>query len=195
MKKIVVFASGNGSNFISIYNELLKKAIDGRIVLLISNNSNCGAIKFAKKNSINTKVINEYRYEKKVNEEYEITLKKYKTDLILLAGFMKKIPKNIVSAYNNKIMNIHPSLLPAYGGKGFYGMNVHEAVICSGDKFSGATVHFVNEEYDKGKIIIQEKVRISLDDDAYSLSIKVLEIEHSIYPKAVQLFCENKIRD
>jgi len=195
MKNIVVFASGNGSNFIAIYNELLKNAINGRIVLLISNNSNCGAIRFAENNSISTKIINDYRYAEKINEEYELTLKKHKTDLILLAGFMKKIPKNIVAIYNNKIMNIHPALLPAYGGKGFYGINVHEAVIRSGDKFSGATVHFVNEEYDKGEIIIQEKVRINLDDDAHSLSIKVLEVEHNIYPKAVQLFCENKIRD
>lgn len=195
MKNIIVFASGNGSNFIAIYNELLKNKINGRIVLLISNNSNCGAVRFAEKNRIDTKIINDYRYAEKINKEYEITLKKYKTDLILLAGFMKKIPENIVSIYNNKIMNIHPALLPAFGGKGFYGMNVHKAVISSGDKFSGATVHFVNEEYDKGKIIIQEKVKINLDDDANSLSAKVLEIEHKIYPKAVELFCENRIKD
>ena len=112
MKNIVVFASGNGSNFVEIYNATIQNIINGKIVLLISNNPNCGAVKFAQKNKIDVKIINFFRYNKKINQKYEIVLKNYKTDLILLAGFMKKIPKKIVSIYNNKIMNIHPSLLP-----------------------------------------------------------------------------------
>ena len=193
MKNIVVFASGEGSNFIKIYNYTLNGNIRGKIVLLISNNAQCGAIKFAKEKNINYKVINIYRCNDNIDSFYEKALKYYETDLILLAGFMKKIPINIIKLYNNKIMNIHPSLLPKYGGVGFYGMNVHNAVIASKDKFSGATVHFVNEEYDKGSIIIQEKVELSSCEDSVSLSTKVLDIEHKIYPEAVKLFCMNKL--
>ena len=110
---------------------------------------------------------------------------------------MKKIPKNIVLSYKNKIMNIHPALLPKYGGKGFYGMHVHNAVIKSRDQYSGATVHYVNEFYDEGDIIIQKKVRIDLTDDPKSLAEKVLMVEHEIYPLVVKAFCDDKklIRD
>ena len=193
MKNIVVFASGNGSNFKKIYTHTLSGSINGRIVLLISNNANCGAIDFAKNNGIDFKIINVHRFGDLLEKEYEIVLKKYKTDLILLAGFMKKIPKSIINIYGDKIMNIHPALLPKYGGEGFYGMKVHEAVISSGDTYSGATVHYVNEEYDRGKIIIQKKVKIDIGDNADTLSNKVLNIEHEIYPEAVKLFCLDKI--
>ena len=193
MKKIVVFASGTGSNFIKIFHSIKNKEINGSIEMLISNNPNSGAIKFAEKNNINYKILNIYRCGNSLNKEYEIVLKKCNTDLILLAGFMKKIPKNIVKLYENKIMNIHPALLPKYGGKGFYGMKVHSAVIKSGDVYSGATVHYVNEFYDKGDVIIQKKIKIDLGDDAQSLAKKVLMIEHEIYPKAVKQFCNNQI--
>ena len=107
---------------------------------------------------------------------------------------MKKIPKNIVKIYKNKIMNIHPSLLPKYGGKGFYGMRVHQAVIDSGDTESGATVHFVDNNYDKGPIILQRKIKIENSENSVSLSRKVLKIEHTIFPNAVRLFCSGKIK-
>ena len=194
-KNIVIFASGNGSNFINIYKCLIEGLIDVDIVLLISNNTKCGAVSFAKKNGINFKIINDYRYPilKKRNKEYELVLKYYKTDLILLAGFMKKIPQNIVDIYKNRIMNIHPSLLPKYGGEGFYGMKVHNAVVNANEEYSGATVHLVNNEYDKGPIIIQEKIKIHKSDTAEKLAEKILKIEHQIYPKAVKMFCLNKI--
>tara|TARA_Y100001960_G_C14666743_1_gene823720 strand:+ start:461 stop:985 length:525 start_codon:yes stop_codon:yes gene_type:complete len=162
--------------------------------LLISNNPNSGAVQFAKDNLIDIKIINNKRFPNTVPMEYENVLKIYKTDLILLAGFMKKIPKNVVRIYKNKIMNIHPSLLPKYGGKGFYGMKVHRAVIDSGDKESGATVHFVDNDYDRGPIILQSKTEIIKTDDCDSLAKKVLAIEHTIYPKAVDFFCQNKIK-
>ena len=193
MKNIIVFASGAGSNFVAIFNEIKKNKINGVIKLLISNNPNCGAVHFAEKNSIKYKIINKNKFPKTEKIEYENILKIYKTDLILLAGYMKKIPRNIVKMYENKIMNIHPSLLPKYGGKGFYGMRVHQAVIDSGDKESGATVHFVDDNYDKGPVILQNKIKIEAYDDSLSLSKKVLKIEHTIFPKAVQLFCLDKI--
>ena len=164
------------------------------IELLISNNPNCGAVQFAKNNSIEFIIINEKKFPKTVQIEYENVLKIHETDLILLAGFMKKIPKNIVEMYKNKIMNIHPSLLPKYGGKGFYGMKVHQAVIDSRDTESGATVHFVNNNYDKGPVILQSIIKIEDSENSVSLSRKVLKIEHTIFPKAVKLFCLDKIK-
>ena len=195
MKNIAVFASGNGSNFKAIYYKINDGVINGKINLLVSNNPRAGAVDFAYKNDINVKIVNDVRYpnENKKNNEYKNILNLHKTDLILLAGFMKKIPRNIIKKFNNKIMNVHPSLLPKYGGKGFYGINVHKAVIDSNDHFSGATVHFVNEEYDKGPIIIQKKVKLEVDEDYNSLSEKVLKIEHTIYPYAVRKFCEENI--
>ena len=195
-KNIVVFASGNGSNFINIFEHLNRGFLDAKIILLISNNPKCGAVDFAKKNQINYKIINDFRYPelKNKNKEYEFVLQYYKTDLILLAGFMKKIPKNIVEIYKDRIMNIHPSLLPKFGGKGFYGMKVHNAAIKSNEKNSGATVHLVNGEYDKGKIIIQEKVKINASDTAETLASKVLKIEHQIYPKAIEIFFSDNFK-
>jgi len=189
-KNIVVFASGSGTNFINIFKFIEKNNIDAKIVLLISNNPKCGAIRFAKNNHIDIKIINDHRYPDllKKNKEYELVLKYYKTDLILLAGFIKKIPLNIVDLYENKIMNIHPSLLPQYGGQGFYGMHVHEAVIKAKEEYSGATVHFVNNEYDQGSIIIQKKIKVIKSESATDLAERVLKIEHLIYPEAIKIY-------
>ena len=188
-KNIAVFASGSGTNFMNIYNNA--KYAD--VVLLISNNSKCGAIDFAIKNKIDFKIVNNSRFPKKTDQMYEFFLKSHDVDLILLAGFMKKIPSNIIKLYKNKIMNIHPSLLPKYGGKGFYGMKVHEAIIADKEKITGATIHFVNEEYDKGLIILQKKINITTNDDAVSISKKVLKLEYELYLEAVDLFCLGKI--
>ena len=193
-KRIVVFASGSGTNFISIYRSIKEKSINGDIVLLISNNPGCGAVNFAKKNNINVEIINLYRNktEKNINNKYEILLDNYKADLILLAGFMKKIPLNIISKYKNKIMNIHPSLLPKYGGKGFYGLRVHEAVLNANEKETGVTIHFVNEFYDEGNIIKQKKISIHKDDTVETLSQRVLSLEHKLYPEVVKNYCKRE---
>ena len=195
-KNIAVFASGNGSNFVEINKNILNKNINGKINILISNNTNCGAVKYAIKNNIPFEIVNDFRFpqEKPKNKEYENILNKNKIDLILLAGFMKKIPYNLIKIYQNKIMNIHPSLLPDFGGLGFYGIKVHEEVIKSKKKLSGATIHFVNENYDKGSIIFQKSTTVLNKDDPISLSKKVLKIEHEIYPRIVKYFCENKIK-
>ena len=189
-KRIVVFASGSGTNFINIYENIN----NGRVVLLISNNPKCGAVNYAIANNIDYKIINHFRYPDNKDFEYEMILNKYTPDLILLAGFMKKIPNNIIQLYKNKIMNIHPSLLPSYGGKGYYGIKVHESVIDSGDKITGATIHFINNEYDRGPIIMQDKVCVRKSDNPMTLSKKVLEIEYKLYLKVIELFCDNKIQ-
>jgi len=191
-KKIVVFASGSGTNFINIYDNV----VNGKVILLISNNPNCGAVQYAINNNIDYQIINDFRYPAKKDRDiqYEIILNDYKPDLILLAGFMKKIPINVVRLYANTIMNMHPSLLPKYGGQGYYGIKVHEAVIKSKDKLTGPTVHFVNEQYDRGPIIKQEKVTVKANDNALTLSKRVLKKEYSLYLKVVELFCNNKIQ-
>tara|TARA_Y100000817_G_C16676874_1_gene464074 strand:- start:110 stop:745 length:636 start_codon:yes stop_codon:yes gene_type:complete len=194
-KNIVIFASGTGSNFVSIYNHIEKGSINARIALLISNRPNCGAIKFANSNNISTSIIKKdmlkdsSKYEDFLLEE----ILKVEADLIVLAGFLKIIPKEVIAKYEKKILNIHPSLLPKFGGKGYYGDKVHKAVIESGEDFTGATVHFVNAKYDEGPIVFQKKVKVNFDDDVNTISKKVLKIEHEILPFTVKAFCENKI--
>ena len=123
----------------------------------------------------------------------EKNLIKADVDLICLAGYLKMIPKNIVIYFENRILNIHPALLPDFGGKGFYGMKVHEAVIQSNAVESGATVHFVDNKYDHGPIIAQKKVMILNTDNAEILAEKVLKVEHKLYPEVIKAFCENRI--
>ena len=194
--KLAIFASGTGSNFVNIYNYILKGQFPGEISLLISNNSRCKAIAFAKKNGINYKIINKSRFSKdSISDIIFQTLDANDIDIIILAGYMKKIPENIVNAYSNRILNIHPALLPKFGGKGFYGIKVHEAVINSKEKYTGITIHFVDKEYDTGSVVYQEKINVMDDDSPSSLASRVLELEHEIYPKVIKQVCENYIKE
>ncbi len=195
MKKIAVFVSGGGSNFMAIHHQIKQGKIPGEIVLVISNNPNCGAIQFAEENSIPVLIINETRYSDPhtLNELLTDTCLKAEINLICLAGYMKMLPPAFVKQYENKILNIHPGLLPEFGGKGFFGMRVHEAVINSGKRESGATVHFVDEIYDHGPIILQKKVEVLETDTAESLAARILKLEHELFPEVVKAFCENKI--
>lgn len=155
--------------------------------MCLSNNSQCGAMQYARANGIDAvhlsskTVPNEEAFVQAMLSELE----KRQVDLILLAGYMKRVPKEVVRRYPKRILNIHPSLLPKFGGEGMYGMNVHRAVIESREKESGATVHFVDENYDEGEIIVQEKIPVSLDDTPETLASKVLEVEHRIYVEAL----------
>ena len=195
MKKIAVFVSGGGSNFMAIHHQIKQGKIPGEIVLVISNNPNCGAIQFAEENSIPVLIINETRFPNPhtLNELLTDTFLKAEINLICLAGYMKMLPPAFVKQYENKILNIHPGLLPEFGGKGFFGMRVHEAVINSGKRESGATVHFVDEIYDHGPIILQKKVEVLETDTAESLATRILKLEHELFPEVVKAFCENKI--
>ena len=195
MKKIAVFVSGGGSNFIAIYRQIIQGNILGKIVMVFSNNPNCGAIKFAEGNSIPIFIINAARYPNPYTRDEFLfkTCLEAEIDLICLAGFMKMLPQNIVKQYEYRILNIHPGLLPEFGGKGFYGTRVHEAVISTGKKESGATVHFVDEIYDHGPIILQKKVEVMETDTPESLAARVLKLEHELFPEVVKAFCENKI--
>ena len=195
MKKIAIFASGGGSNFKAIHKNIELGNICAKIKLLVSNNSNSGAVEYATENNIETFIINKARFSDMIKGE-NLLLKKLvsnQIDLICLAGYMKLLSRKIVEKYDNCILNIHPALLPKFGGKGFYGMKVHEAVLESGVEESGATVHLVNENYDEGQIIAQKKIMINSNYTPEILSEKVLQIEHELYSKVIKEFCENKL--
>ena len=195
MKNIAVFVSGGGSNFRAIHKQTLNGNIPGEIVLVVSNNPNCGAINYAEENALSTCIVNNTPYSIPDTRDYTLlqALLKAEIDLICLAGYMKLLPQNIVQQYKNKILNIHPALLPDFGGKGFYGMKVHEAVLKSGAEYSGVTVHFVDEKYDHGPIISQRKVKVLNTDNAEILAERVLKVEHELYPEVVKASCENRI--
>ena len=177
-----IFISGKGSNLLSLikYSKIKKSKIN--INLVISNNKLSKGLKYAKKNKINFHTIN---YSKKKQAESKIIrhLKKNKIDLICLAGFMKILSADFIRKFKNPILNIHPSLLPKYKG-----LNTHRRVIKNKDKYSGATVHLVTPKLDSGKIILQKKVRISKEDTEKILAEKVLNIEHKLYPAAIEKF-------
>ena len=187
---ICIFASGTGSNFQAILNAKSKREIKSRICLLITNNSKCGAVELAKNYSVDVVHISRKLYPDLDPVQYSnlfiSALKKYEIDLIVLAGYMKKIGKEVVQEYYNRIINIHPALLPSFGGENMFGLNVHRAVIESGVKVSGLTIHFVNQDYDQGKIIFQKCVEVSDDDDAFSLQKKILIYEHESYPEVIK---------
>jgi phosphoribosylglycinamide formyltransferase-1 len=195
MTKICIFASGSGTDFQSIIDGVEGGDIDGQIILLVCNNRDAKCIERAKKHGI------EYRYidhRGKSQSEFEIemqmVLSKYNPDLIVMAGWLRILHAQFLEKWNGRIINIHPALLPLFGGKGMYGESVHEAVLASGMKVTGCTVHFVNSKVDGGPIILQECLQIMDDDDVKSLAARVLELEHKMLPKAVQLFAQGKIK-
>ncbi|MDZ7718519.1 MAG: phosphoribosylglycinamide formyltransferase [Balneolaceae bacterium] len=185
MKKLVIFASGSGTNMQAIIDKIDSGEIRAKIVGLIVNKSGIKAIERAENFDIPVCVI-----EDKDDESFTSKLKKqlsdWNPDLIVLAGFLKKIPDSVIKKFQNKIINIHPALLPKFGGKGFYGLNVHKAVLESGDKETGCTVHFVNEEYDKGPIISQKKVPVHANDTPEILAKRVLKAEHKLLPSVIK---------
>lgn len=196
MKKIAVFASGSGSNLQNLIDACESGEVQGKISLVISSNISAYALERAKNHNIKSAVFskNDYQTLEEMYADIIKLLKKESIDLILLAGYMLILTGNIVSEYKNKIMNVHPSLIPAFCGKGYYGLKVHEAVISAGEKITGATVHFVDEGADTGPIILQESLIVKPDDTPETLQKRVLAIEHKIYRKAVKLFCEDKLK-
>ncbi|WP_421775069.1 phosphoribosylglycinamide formyltransferase [Gracilimonas sp.] len=193
MKNIVVFASGSGTNFQSIIDAVQRGELTARITGLITNKAGIGAIERAEKNGIASAVINpaELNSEKEFEEALLKHLKAWDADLIILAGYLKKIPSSVIKKYSNRILNIHPSLLPKYGGKGFYGSNVHKAVIGAGEMESGCTVHIVTEEFDEGPILAQTKVPVNENDTPEDLAKRILKEEHLLYPKTIQKHIQN----
>ena len=170
MFNIVVFASGNGTTLQSIIDAIESKNLDAKIPLVVSNNPNAFALERAKSSNIPTYVIKS-KSPKEMDDELYDVLSKIDIDLIVLAGYLKLIGKKLIDNYT--IINTHPALLPNYGGKGMYGMNVHRAVIAAKEKYSGVTLHYVNSEYDRGPTIMQTRVKVMPNDTPEDLAARV----------------------
>ena len=193
---IGIFASGRGSNFQAILNAIEGGHLKAEITLLISNKNDAGVISIAGKYSIPIAVIIKKEYPSREHFVRAIlsALKQHGVDLVLLAGYMKRIPPEVVAAYRNRILNIHPALLPSFGGKGMYGHYVHEAVLSTGCKVTGVTVHIVDDVYDHGPIVAQRCVPVEDNDTPETLAARVLMVEHKIYSEVLQLFVEGRIK-
>ena len=191
LKKVAVFISGGGSNLQSLID--YKGSYE--ISLVISDQENAKGLLRAKNHNINSIYIGKNNFSDKKTRTDEILkiLKQNSIEIIVLAGFLSIIDKKITDKYEQKIINIHPSLIPSFCGMGFYGENVHKAVYDSGVKITGATVHFVDDKVDTGAIICQQSVIIDNNDTIKDIASKVLNIEHSILPKALENLCLNKI--
>ncbi len=197
MLRLAVFASGFGSNLEAIYKSIQNGTLKGvTLALVISNNSKSGAIAFAKKvgiTAIHLSLLScdndQQNFEAKMIE----ALHTADIDIIALAGYMKRLPDGVLSDYNGRVINVHPALLPEFGGVGMYGLNVHQAVINAHKKISGATVHLVEGEYDSGKIITQESCVVLEGDTPETLAKRINEIEHKILPQAIQIIADKII--
>ncbi|MEF2920761.1 MAG: phosphoribosylglycinamide formyltransferase [Acutalibacteraceae bacterium] len=198
MKNIVVLVSGGGTNLQALIDAQSAGNIpNGRITCVISSNPNAYALQRAENNGIDTAVIRRKDYSSQ--QEYDIALtsllKSKNADLVVLAGFMTILGVDVIKAFENKIINIHPSLIPSFCGEGFYGLKVHQCALEKGVKITGATAHFVNEVCDGGPIILQRAVEIENGDTPETLQKRVMEqVEWKILPLAVSLFCDDKIK-
>ena len=181
--KIAIFASGTGSNAVNIIQYFEKSSV-AEIVLVISNKADALAVRKAQNKGVKAVVFNNESFKK--NGVVLNYLKSVAIDFIILAGFLMKVPSDIIHAYPNKIVNLHPSLLPKYGGKGMYGKRVHSAVIEAQESESGISIHFVNEEYDEGAIIFQAKVSVEKGDSVELLAQKIQQLEHRFFPKVIE---------
>ena len=187
MKNIAVLVSGGGTNLQSIIDAVEAGKINGQIKLVISNKEGAYGLERAKKHNIRAV------FEKDEQAIIDI-MNENKIDLVVLAGFLKILSPNFTKAFENRIINIHPSLIPSFCGKGYYGLKVHEAAIEYGVKVSGATVHFVDENADTGPIIRQDTVEVFAGDSPQDLQQRVLKIEHKILSQVVADYCDDKIR-
>jgi len=188
--KICVFASGGGTNLQALIESVRAGRVKGDVCAVISNNSGALALERARNAGIAAYHISSRKYpepEQSLKALFDVT-DRHQINLVVLAGYMKLLPLVFIRRFRCRIINIHPALLPKFGGKGMYGINVHKAVLESREKLSGATVHFVDEVYDHGPILIQRTVPVYPDDTPEALAVRVLEIEHQILPEAVSMF-------
>lgn len=184
MKNVAIFASGEGTNAENLFKYFNNdKRI--KIKLVITNNDEAGIVEKAERYKKNIQIISKTALNEYTSQIIEF-LKTEKIDIIVLAGFLLKIPEQFVKAFPNQIINIHPSLLPKYGGKGMYGHHVHNAVIANHESESGITIHYVNEEYDKGEVILQVSCPVLKEDTPETLSKKIRELEFEFLPKALE---------
>ena len=188
MKSIILFASGRGSNVAAILQHFDQHPDLLHVALIVCNNPEAGVIDIARDRHIPLLLLS--REDIRQNN-WIAGVAAYRPDLIVLAGYLRKIPEQLVRQFENRIINIHPALLPAYGGKGMYGMKVHQSVIAAGEKESGITIHYVNEHYDEGNIILQARCRIDSNDTPEQLAEKIHHLEHFYFPRAIEFLLQN----
>lgn len=193
--RIGILASHGGSNFQAIFDRCVSREVPAQVGVVISNNSRSRAIERARTQGLPWAHLSSHTHSDPAELDRAILacLRSHGVDLVVLAGYMKKLGDETLAAYADRIINIHPALLPAFGGQGMYGERVHKAVIASGARVSGATVHLVDENYDSGPIIAQEVVKVFEDDTPETLAARVLRVEHTLYPAVVRLFAEGRV--
>lgn len=190
MKKIIVFASGSGTNAENIIKYFAKTKI-ANVVSVFTNNASAKVIERAKNHQIPVEIFSKNELlERNVLQK----IQKIDPDLIVLAGFLLKFPENIIEKYPNKIINIHPALLPNYGGKGMYGMHIHRAIVNNKEKETGISIHYVNENYDEGGIIFQKNVALTEEDTPETVAEKIHELEQKYFPEIIQAVLEDSIK-
>ncbi|MGC8653966.1 MAG: phosphoribosylglycinamide formyltransferase [Candidatus Kryptoniota bacterium] len=192
--KLAVFVSGKGTNLLNIRKKHEEGFLKSEVVLVVSNRE-CDAVADSRKAGIVTAVIDPRSFhdeEAFAGALIEVLLRN-EIEFIVLAGYLAKVPEKVVSLFENKIINIHPALLPAFGGKGMYGMKVHQAVIDYGCKVSGATVHIVDNDYDHGAVVLQKCIQLEEDETTESLARRIHNLEYELLPSAIRLFEENKL--
>lgn len=194
LKRIAVLVSGSGSNLQAILDKEIEY-INGKVVLVFSNIKSAYGLERARNHGVDAMSLSRKNFDsdEAYDEKLVELLKEYNVDLIVLAGYLRIITPKLIDQFENQIINIHPSLLPSFGGKGCYGIHVHEKVLERGCKVSGATVHFVDHEADTGPIILQDALEIDQFWSPEDLQKAVLEIEHRLLPEAVKLYCEDKL--
>jgi phosphoribosylglycinamide formyltransferase-1 len=193
--RLGVLVSGGGTNLQSIIDGIQSGYLPASIEVVLSNKEDAYALQRAKKHDIPGFIVlpRNFATAREYDEELVKILKKHNVDLVILAGFIRVLSPHFVKAFSNRIMNIHPSLIPSFCGKGFYGKKVHEEVINYGAKITGVTIHFVDEGTDTGPIILQKAVQVEDDDTPETLASKVLKEEHKIYPEAIKLFAQGRL--
>ena len=193
--KLGFLASGRGSNMLAILNDCKAGKLDADPVVVISNNAGAGALEYACDAGIPAFHLSSATHEDEsvLDDAITDTLKSNAVDWVILAGYMKKIGPKLLEEFQGKIFNIHPSLLPKHGGKGMFGLHVHESVLASGDTETGVTIHLVDGEYDQGRILAQEKIPVEADDTPEVLAARVLKLEHQLYSETLQGVIEGRI--
>lgn len=191
MKRVVIFASGSGTNAENLIN-FFKNRNDASVVLVLTNNPQAKVLERTKRLDVSALSFNKIAFTE--TEDVLNILKASKPDIIVLAGFLWKFPEKILNAFPDKVINIHPALLPKYGGKGMYGKFVHEAVVKNKERETGITIHYVNENYDEGKVIFQTKCKVDPEDSADDVASKIHELEMEHFPKVIEslLFPKNE---
>ena len=196
MLQIAVLGSGRGSNFQAILDAMRAGVVENvRVRVVLSNNSTAGILDIARGNGIPAVHLSQRSFPDETDFVDALlgTLKQHEVNFLVLAGYMKQLHPRVIAAYRHRIINIHPALLPKYGGKGMYGMHVHDAVVAHNEKVTGATVHVVDEEFDRGAVVLQKEVPVLPGESPEEVAAKVLDVEHEILPRALQLFAEGKV--